>query len=474
MEPLLSPEMSEDAQTLRLQLEREEIRLTSLRAELSEVEAEWQALEDRRAEYEPLEEACRSIERVHEAGLSRVFWGDRATDVEVSAHLADVRSAIAGVAAEVGAVSERRDAASERVARQLELLDDIEYDLQQLVEQEERRKQEWVVEREETPVPARLQIMPWMRRQEDDRRFQRSLLGTAVACLLLGLIIPYIDLPIPDRDEAVEVPERLARLIRKEQRPMPQPEPVEQKQIVERPPEPKKVEPDPQVEPKPKPEARVAEKPAPASKPESVRESVASKGLLAFRESFSNLASSRPSAKLGSAASVSNAGEKATGLPERAMVATKGPGSSGGINVSDLSRNVGSGDGAGGQIEGVQLSRVASSIGGGGGSDRPLSAGAIAGRTDEEIQIVFDRYKAALYRLYNRELRKDPTLRGQMVLRLTIEPDGSVSLCELQDSDMEAPLLADQVVQRVRGFDFGPKEVPAVTILYPIDFLPTA
>ena len=62
------------------------------------------------------------------------------------------------------------------------------------------------------------------------------------------------------------------------------------------------------------------------------------------------------------------------------------------------------------------------------GPDRPLAAGVSAGRTDEEIQIVFDRYKAALYRLYNRELRRDPTLQGQMVLRLTIEPDGSVSV----------------------------------------------
>jgi hypothetical protein len=156
------------------------------------------------------------------------------------------------------------------------------------------------------------------------------------------------------------------------------------------------------------------------------------------------------------------------------MVVTDGPGSSGGINLAALSRDVGSGGGTGDQIEGVQLSRVASSIGASGTSDRPLSSGAFAGRTDEEIQIVFDRYKATLYRLYNRELRKDPTLRGQMVLRLTIEPDGSVSLCRLQSSDMGAPVLANQVVTRVGGFDFGPKDVPAVTILYPIDFLPTA
>jgi hypothetical protein len=94
-------------------------------------------------------------------------------------------------------------------------------------------------------------------------------------------------------------------------------------------------------------------------------------------------------------------------------------------------------------------------------------------RTDEEIQIVFDRHKAALYRLYNRELRRDPTLKGQMVLRITIEPDGSVSLCELQSTDMAAPQLSAQVVGRVRTFDFGAKsDIPAITIVYPIDFLP--
>ena len=126
-------------------------------------------------------------------------------------------------------------------------------------------------------------------------------------------------------------------------------------------------------------------------------------------------------------------------------------------------------------MEGVQVSRVASSIGGGGSSDRPTSGGAFAGRTDEEIQIVFDRYKAALYRMYNRELRKDPTLRGQIVLRLTIEPDGSVSFVALQSSDMDAPALAQQVVDRVGTFDFGAKEgIVAVTIVYPIDFLPAA
>ena len=144
-------------------------------------------------------------------------------------------------------------------------------------------------------------------------------------------------------------------------------------------------------------------------------------------------------------------------------------------HLSGALRGTGKGAGA---IQEVQIARATSNIaggGGGGGAGKVAGSGVTAGRTDEEIQIVFDRYKASFYRLYNRELRNDPTLKGQMVLQLTIEPDGSVSMCKLQSSDMNAPALADQVVDRVRTINFGAKEgVSALTIVYPIDFLPAA
>ena len=126
-------------------------------------------------------------------------------------------------------------------------------------------------------------------------------------------------------------------------------------------------------------------------------------------------------------------------------------------------------------MPGVTVARATSSIDAiDGGSDRPKAhSGPGAARTDEEIQIVFDRYKASFYRLYNRELRNNPTLQGKMIVKLTIEPDGSVSMCVLQSSDMDAPDLAAQVVSRVKTINFGAKDgVQAVTISYPIDFLP--
>ena len=74
-------------------------------------------------------------------------------------------------------------------------------------------------------------------------------------------------------------------------------------------------------------------------------EQVKSKGILAFRESFAASASLRPSTQLGSDARVRSAGEDAVGRTERNMVTTNAPGSSGGINLASISRDVGGGGG---------------------------------------------------------------------------------------------------------------------------------
>jgi len=199
-------------------------------------------------------------------------------------------------------------------------------------------------------------------------------------------------------------------------------------------------------------------------------------GILAFRDKFASLAKDKVAPRLGADAHYSQV-DAVGPASSRSTLTANTPGASGGINVASLSRSVGGGGGGGagggGGIQGVGIGRATSPIAGIGGGERPVAHGGPgASRTDEEIQIVFDRYKASFYRLYNRALRNDPTLKGQMVLRLTIQPDGSVSMCKLQSSDMNAPDLADQVVKIVLTINFGAKQVQAVTISYPIDFLP--
>src|SRR6266576_872460 len=226
--------------------------------------------------------------------------------------------------------------------------------------------------------------------------------------------------------------------------------------------------------------------------PVEAKTNVGNAGILALKDKIARLAQDTVVAPLGADARHVAADE--VGKPSaRSLLTSNTPGSSGGINVASLSRSVGGGGGGGGGngiggvggrgtgaggsggggIGGVGVGRAVSPIAPITGADRPKARGGPgAARTDEEIQIVFDRYQASFYRLYNRELRNNPALKGQMVLRLTIEPDGSVSMCVLQSTDMDAPDLATQVVSRVKTINFGAKDVPAVTIVYPIDFLP--
>ena len=439
-----------------------------LQRDLRDIDNELDELAKRTHKYDMVSEICASLEKLEEMGAADLFW-DQATEKDPADHLRYARNKIEAFGDEIAEVENRRQTVLDKLGEQNSELDYLHYDLRDAIEREESRRNEWVVQRAANDPQYREQVMPWARGCEEDERYRKTLGAAVLLSLLLGILISFIDLPVPDLKTLQKVPDRVANLVREEL-----PPPVEAPVIPEESNDP---EPEPELAEEVEEELELfpgnTEEPmvADVEQPDT-KEQVRTKGILAFRDSFANRANARPSAQLGSQARISSAGEEAVGRPERAMVTTSAPGSSGGINLSSISRDVG---GGGPGIAGVAVSRVASSIGGAEGPGRPLSAGAFAGRTDEEIQIVFDRYKAALYRLYNRALRKDPTLRGQMVLRLTIEPDGTVSMCEVQSSDMNAPALSEQVVDRIRNFDFGAKDgIVAMTIIYPIDFPPAS
>ncbi|MCW9030501.1 MAG: AgmX/PglI C-terminal domain-containing protein, partial [Gammaproteobacteria bacterium] len=317
----------------------------------------------------------------------------------------------------------------------------LKEDLELTKLEEAESKNDYIVNREYTPDSYREMVMPWSNKGEDEKRFKKYLLLAFLYSILFALVIPYIELPIPDKEEVVEVPERIAKFIKKKQ---PEPKPKKQTQLAEK----KK----PSVEEKVK-----------------AREKAAKTGLLAFKNNFADLMDDVNDAKLGANAKLSDQGTQAKST-SRSLVLAQAQSGSGGINSSALSRDVGI---AGGKIGSVKFSRVTSEIGTAAAGDRPLSSGPGPSRTDEEIQIVFDRYKAALYRIYNRELRKNPTLQGKMVLRITILPDGKVSKAKVESSDLDSALLSKKIVERVTRFNFGAKkDVPTITILYPIDFLP--
>ncbi len=445
-------EISQEQEEINRKIDEAYTRLNALENEDVGVSDELKELKTRRQRFAVLSEISDQLEKLEKLGGSDLFWGENYDQDNASKQQKRVRDLVVNYDSRVaelqGQQSERYETVESLTAK-INLLNDESLALQ---EREEARLEEFVIEREMVELPYRPMQMPWNRNDRDQKQFRKILLIVLLFSILLGLLIPMWDIPVPDRVEVVEIPERLAKLMAP--KPPPPPPPKQEKQEEKKPDKEKAKKKDD----KPVPEAKKARKKAERA------------GLMAFKDDFADLIDDTPIASLGSKAKISGKGSKAK-KTTRSLVTSNVGTTSSGINTAALSRNTGgSGDGMGG----VEFSRVESSIGSDFyGEEAPLSSGPGPSRTDEEIQIVFDRYKSALYRIYNRELRKNPTLQGKMVLRLTIEPDGKVSACTVDSSDMDAPELDKKIADRVKKFNFGAKDgVPAITILYPIDFLP--
>jgi outer membrane biosynthesis protein TonB len=470
-----------------------------LEGELRVVEAELETFSADKQRYDALRDVCNAFDKLEELKADELFWGGLAKGKNTAQHLDRVRSRVADFDKEIRGILEKQASLRQQINQCLDELEIINEEILDAHDREERRKEEFIIEREVSPVPYRAMIMPWTKKTESERRIRLAALVALLICSLIGYLIPMIKVPIPDPAvDVVEIPERLAKLVKKEPpRPVSMPkqpeekleEPkVEPKQVKEEPKEPQEKPKKPKEEPKVQPEQKKPDKPPKdggglGAEPRKKTEYV---GVLAFKNTFADLMDETPVAKLGTEARLSKESPQVAGqaVAQRSLVAIQAQGgSSGGISNAGVSRNVGSGNvdrlggggigKGGGDGNGTGFARVESTIADLEESSRPLSDGIAPGRTDEEIQIVFDRYKATLYRIYNKELRKDPTLRGKMLLRISIETNGAVSMCKVVSTDLASSELVAKIVERIKRFNFGPKEgVPKMTILYPIDFLP--
>ena len=98
--------------------------------------------------------------------------------------------------------------------------------------------------------------------------------------------------------------------------------------------------------------------------------------------------------------------------------------------------------------------------------------GGKAGRSREEIELVFDRNKGRIYSLYARALRDNAELQGKLVLEFTIAPNGEVTMCRVISSELKDADLERKIIALVRLFRFDPKDVDTITTTKPIDFFP--
>ena len=269
--------------------------------------------------------------------------------------------------------------------------------------------------------------------------------------IIAGLILPL--LPEPVKPPAPALPEEVIDLILT---PPPVPKPAPQ---VKKPPP-------PVVPVKP-----VEQRPVP-NRQEEARRKANQAGLLAMKDQLEDL---RETLDTSSLVPTKNLTAKTDGpsRAERSLITSQVATSSGGINTSALSRAYGSGTGSlKGQVATQRVASFSDALAAGRAEAARTGKSGKASRSREEIEMVFDRNKAAIYAIYNRALRDRPELQGKVVIELTIAPSGEVTACRVVSSDIDDAELERKLVARIRLFQFEAKDVETITTTKPIEFFP--
>lgn len=353
-------------------------------------------------------------------------------------------------------------------------------------------------------ISFRAPVLPWAIAPADEARFRRILRRVLVTSGLICLVLLLMPRPVEDRTAPVELPPRLAKLVLERE---PPPPPVKVAPLAPAAPtaKPEVAQPKPNATPLPKAVAPEARRPVPGKPPgevDAARRKAAGVGLLAMANELAELRGApvavqlkqdiKPGRGVGAGVGVGVGAGTDPGLPARNLITSNATGGSGGINTAAYSRDTGGGGLAG------RATTLVEGVAGGGGGGGPGGGGSSAGkggngtgvggntggslskggsgkasRSIEEIKLVFERNKGAIYAIYNRALREDPALQGKVVLSLTIAPSGQVVDLKIASSELRAPELEAKLLARIRQFDFGTKDVAQMVVTWPVDFLPS-
>lgn len=310
--------------------------------------------------------------------------------------------------------------------------------------------------------------LQWSPQTQQDRVFFVVAIVVVVLVLFLGAFLNSIDIPEKPRQQKSEIPERVAKFITKKEKPKPPPPPPKPKPVQPKP-EPKPVEPEkPKIEKK---RPQVEKKPL-TEEQKKARDVAKETGLLALSAELNDLidtadaAQQVKSAIKGDGSSKEVAGHSADVLTKNA---TKG---SGGVDGTKYKTTAGES-----QLSAAeQAAAIAALSAAEQAFDDSVEEDATRRdsklRSQEEVTLVIDRKKSQLQSLYNRARRSNPSLKGKLVLAITILPNGTVSDVEVISSELNDSTLEQRIVARVKTFNFGEKDVDIVTVNYPIEFSP--
>lgn len=319
--------------------------------------------------------------------------------------------------------------------------------------------------------------LAWSQEQGEGKRLKRIVSAVLPVFFLVTVYITWTDLPEQKREDLEKLPPQLAKVVLKKKE---APKPVIKKKELPKPePEKPKVaeKPKPKLEKKPKPQIakqRPKTKPKIKAKPQEVakaREKAKNSGLLAMSSQLSKLSAIAESVKLDTPKTITAKPIARKNTDKLASTVAAASTRSAGVDESQFTnetQEIALAAYSGADVESVE--EVAADI----AVEEQMAEHLLASRTTEDVRKTMDANKSAIYSIYNRALRKTPSLQGLVTPELVIEENGAVSSCAVVESTLNSPKLESKICNRLRLVNFGHKPgVDKTTIRYPIELLPS-
>ncbi|MCP5077769.1 MAG: TonB family protein [Psychromonas sp.] len=331
--------------------------------------------------------------------------------------------------------------------------------------------------------------LDWHPQSKTDRAFVLFVATILAFTMGFAWLMSTIEVPVETKREKVVIPERVAKFILDKPKPKPKP-------VIKKKPKPKPIK---KEEPKLKKEDvklkdKIKIKKQPPKKErvltenqKKARDKASQSGLLALSNELSDLMdTSDIDAMVGTKLSKGNGGSDAMLLTSNnssnllTAGASKG---SGGVSASGVGR--------GGGKSTVKLNRsevaaaqqallasradtkIVKNEKKADKSGKKTTKRTGNYRPEEDIAYVMDKNKSKLHALYRKARRTNPSIKGKIVLEITISPAGKVLKVNIASSELDDSKLERRIVARVKKFNFGADNVKAVTVTYPIEFLPS-
>jgi outer membrane biosynthesis protein TonB len=333
--------------------------------------------------------------------------------------------------------------------------------------------------------PRRFYVQPLVGRI--DGALRHCLLGAAALGVLVLLAVFLAPAP-PLRELTLEaMPERYAKLILEPPKPrVAPPAPTETVAVMEMPEQPPvaapapatPAEPAPVVRPKPNPRRRAAPQPTVAPDQgaagrrraeQDVKAEVA-KVTDSLDKALDQLAVALPAAGSGDEAAANR-------RPARRRRGTRG-GRTGdqvasAAGVSDLmNADLGGTDLTGRGVAVAGIADLDFTGDDGGGSVAGGGAAGAGGRSSDSLLAVVRRYAPGIQFCYENELKRHATLRGKLVVSLTVQADGSVSDVVVVENTLGSDAVVGCAVAQMQGWQFPAIADGVSTFKAPFVFTP--